>query len=205
MNLQENRLTKQVLSRLLVLYSEDLFHFVKGMVKNNEISEELVSDVFVKLWDNREDFDKIRDIKSYLFISARNRSISYLRKESKIKLVSIDEVADFKVVDLYDDEAMYSQDVIDTLNRAIDSLPQKCKMAFSLAKINGLKYKEVAEIMEISPKTVKNHIAYAIEKIGGYLAANEGRCNTAIGSILFFILRSIRSPWSVSASNRFRA
>lgn len=154
------------LQTLMRLYADDLFLFVRGIVHNNETAEELVSDVFVKIWDNRDHFPVIQNVKSYLFITARNISISFLRKNKQPATINLDEVSDYYFTPLENDEQeLFDQKMIDLINQAIESLPAKCKMAFSLAKVNGLKYKEIAEIMEISPFTVKNHIAYALEKI----------------------------------------
>lgn len=160
------KLSKDSLQELMRLYADDLFLFVRGIVHNNEVAEELVSDVFVRLWKNRDHFSVIQNVKSYLFIAARNSSVSFLRRNKQPATVSLDEVRDYYFTPLENDEQeLFDQNMLDRINQAVESLPAKCKMAFSLAKINGLKYKEIAEIMEISPLTVKNHIAYALEKI----------------------------------------
>ena len=160
------RLTRKGLEALMSLYSNDLFLFVRGIVNNNEVAEELVSDVFVKIWSKRDHFLTISNIKAYLFILARNESISFIRKSKKMKIISLEEVGDYYSIPLESDGSeLFDQEMIDKINVAIEGLPSKCKMAFCLAKINGLKYKDIAEIMEISPRTIKNHIAYALEKI----------------------------------------
>jgi len=162
----DRKLTRDGLQALMNLYSHGLFLFVRGIVRNNETAEELVSDVFVKIWNKRDQFASIRSIKSYLFILARNESISYIRRNKRLKIINIEEVDDYYFTPLESDGSeLFDQEMIDRSNRAIESLPVKCKMAFSLAKVNGLKYREIAEIMGISPLTVKNHIAYALEKI----------------------------------------
>jgi len=162
----DGKLTRNGLQALMDLYSEGLFLFVRGIVRSNETAEELVSDVFVKLWNKKEELTDIRNIRSYLFVLARNESISFIRKNKQKKTVGIDEISDYDVAPLENDGSeLFDQEVIDRINQAIESLPTKCKMAFSLAKINNLKYKEIGEIMGISPLTVKNHIAYALEKI----------------------------------------
>jgi RNA polymerase sigma-70 factor (family 1) len=162
----DGKLTRNGLQALMNLYSDDLFLFVRGIVHNNETAEELVSDVFVKIWNKRDHFASIQNVKSYLFILARNESISFIRKSKQLKIISIEEVGDYYFTPLESDGSeLFDQEMIDRINEAIESLPVKCKMAFSLAKVSGLKYKEIAEIMGISPLTVKNHIAYALEKI----------------------------------------
>jgi|GEM_PF-311404 len=162
----DGELSKNGLQTLIRLYADDLFLFVRGIVHNNEVAEELVSDVFVKIWNKRDHFANIHSIKSFLFILARNESISFIRRSKRLKIVSLEEISDYYFTPLESDGSeLFDQEMVDRINEAIESLPAKCKMAFSLAKVNGLKYKEIAGIMGISPRTVKNHIAYALEKI----------------------------------------
>jgi len=70
----EKKLTRDGLQALMKVYSEGLFLFVRGIVRNNETAEELVSDVFVKIWNKGDQFADIQSIKSYLYILARNEN-----------------------------------------------------------------------------------------------------------------------------------
>lgn len=188
---QSNReLTRDGLQALMNLYSEGLFVFVRGIVRNRETAEELVSDVFVKMWNRRDQFPTIRSIKSYLFILARNESVSFIRRSKRLKIVNIDEVDDYYFAPLEmesEGSELLDQEMIDRINIVIESLPVKCKMAFSLAKINGLKYREIGEIMGISPFTVKNHIAYALEKICSELGLSRRTSSESRTDIFLFL------------------
>ena len=188
----DRKLTRDGLQALMNLYSHGLFMFVRGIVRNNETAEELVSDVFVKIWSKRDQFGKIRNIKSYLFILARNESISYIRRNKRLKIINIEEVDDYYFTPLESDGSeLFDQEMIDRSNRAIESLPVKCKMAFSLAKVNGLKYREIAEIMGISPLTVKNHIAYALEKICSELGLSRKGGSVTRSDLYLFLFSKI--------------
>ncbi len=152
--------------QLMDLTADELFLFAKGFLRNKEVAEEIVSDVFVKIWNNRSEFGKIKNLKSYLFISVKNGCLSYLRKTKNEKIISLDEYNDFHFLPVEGPE----NDFIDNENlnqiyKAIEGLPPKCRLAFTLAKINGLKHREIAELMGISEKTVNNHIVSAIKKI----------------------------------------
>ncbi len=189
----DGRLTKKGLQTLMGLYSDDLFLFVRGIVQSNEVAEELVSDVFVKIWDKRDHFSSINNIKSYLFILARNISISFIRKSKRINIISIEEIGDFYFTPLESDGSeLFDQKMVDRINKAIESLPAKCKMAFNLAKVNGLKYKEIAEIMKISPYTVKNNIAYALEKICSEVGVYKKGSSITHSDIYFFLLQAYK-------------
>lgn len=152
--------------QLMEYTADELLHFAMGFLRNKEVAEEIVSDVYVKIWKNREDITKILNIKSYLFICVKNGCLSHLRKIRNDKIVLLDEYKDFQFLPVEGPENDdIDQDVIKEIHKAIDSLPPKCKLAFTLAKINGLKHKEIAEVMSVSEKTVNNHLVSAVKKI----------------------------------------
>ncbi|QIA07876.1 RNA polymerase sigma factor [Draconibacterium halophilum] len=151
---------------LMELTSDELLHYALSFVRNQEIAEELVSDVYVKIWLKRSELPNIQNIRSYLFIAVKNSCLSHLRKMKNEKIVFIDEYSDFlfHAVESNDDETL-EKDLLKKIHTAIDELPPKCKEAFSLAKINGFKHREIAQIMSISEKTVNNHLVTALKKI----------------------------------------
>ncbi|MCG8579810.1 MAG: RNA polymerase sigma-70 factor [Bacteroidales bacterium] len=153
-------------ARLMDLYSNDLFLFAKGILSDSLVSEETVSDVFVKVWEGRERLERVSNLKSYLYSAVRNRAISYLRAQKNKDIVSIEDITTyyFEPVDAPDDSAL-KEEKLQQILRAIDYLPAQTKMVFSLAKVQGLKYKEIAEILNIKVKTVDYHVASAIKKI----------------------------------------
>lgn len=161
---------------LMEFISDDLFLFAMGFLRKKEIAEEIVSDVFVKIWENRINLTEIENLKAYLFISVKNACISYIRKNRKENLVSLDGLEDFMVpsVDCAESDYISSEHLAEIYN-AIEQLPPKCKLAFSLAKFNGLKYKEIAEVMEVSEKTVNNHLVFAIKKLSESLGIRKKR------------------------------
>lgn len=153
--------------RLLMEFtSDELLGFAMGIVKNKETAEEIVSDVFVTIWMKRKGLAQIKNLKPYLFICVKNGCISHFRKAKNDKIVYLDEIKDYHFAKMENsDNEVIDDKALDQIYAAIDELPPKCKMAFSLAKINGLKHKEIAEIMGVSPKTVNNHLVSALKKI----------------------------------------
>ena len=153
-------------ARLMDRYSHDLFLFAKGILNDSVLAEEAVSDVFVKVWESHERLEQVSNLKSYLFSSVRNQAISYLRSKKNRDIVSIEDITTyyFEPVDPTDDSEL-EEEKLQKILKAIDYLPAQTKMAFSLAKVQGLKYKEIAEILDIKVKTVDYHVASAIKKI----------------------------------------
>lgn len=148
------------------LTSDELLHFAMGFLRNKEVAEEIVSDVYVKIWNNRSEITKINNLKSYLFISVRNGCLSYIRKTKNEKIVLLDKYQDFHFIAVEGSEDEHiDKELLTKIHKAIETLPPKCKLAFTLAKINGLKHKEIAAVMDVSEKTVNNHLVSAVKKI----------------------------------------
>lgn len=152
-------------------YSKDLYHFALGYVNVRELAEEVVSDVFFDVWNNRSRLDEIVHVKSWLLILVRNKAISYLRKEHMENTVSFEEIGDFHVPLFQSpDDQMISREEIEKINQAIATLPPKCKEVFVLAKIEKLPYKKISEMLDISVKTINVHVAKALNLISQILS-----------------------------------
>ena len=148
------------------LYSY-LFGFAKTIVQSRESTEEVVSDVFIKLWERRKELEKIENLKVYLYVATRNIAFNYLDKQKRNSTNSIDDVeAEFTSIDFDPEQLLITADMLALIQKAIYQLPPKCKIIFKLAKEDGLKYREVAEVLNISVKTVENQLAIALYKIG---------------------------------------
>lgn len=161
-------------SQLMELTSEELLWFAIGFLKNKEIAEEIVSDVYVNIWNNRAHLEKIINLKSYLFICVRNGCLSHLRKVKNEKIIYTDSVNEYSFLPVEGTEdSLIEKEIIEQIYAAIETLPCKCKLAFTLAKINGLKYREIAEVLEITEKTVNNHLVLAVKKITELLNVNK--------------------------------
>ena len=148
------------------LYSY-LYHFARTLVRAREPAEEIVSDVFIKVWEKRRDLKKIDNLKVYLYITTRNMAFNYLDKQKRTPTDHLEDIpAEFTSVYFDPEQLMITADMLTLIQKAIDHLPPKCRMIFKLVKEDGLKYREVAEIMNVSIKTVENQLAIALHKIG---------------------------------------
>ena len=144
-----------------------LFHFARTLLKAKEPAEEVVSDVFIKIWENRCDLDRINNLKVYLYISTRNCAYNYLEKQRRtVTHPTAEFPEDLPSIYFDPEQLLITADMLAMIQQAISQLPPKCKMIFKLTKEDGLKYREVAEILNISVKTVENQLAIALHKIG---------------------------------------
>ena len=156
---------------LYLLMFDSLFHFSFSFVKSKQVAEELVSDVFVKLWQIRSQLNAVDNLKLYLFGITKNFSLSYLAKASKNLSIQLDDMdlneTDIEsVIEFKNPEDLYiSKETIKNVMKAIQGLPPQCQIIFSLVKVEGLRYKEVARLLDISVFTVRNQVAIATKKI----------------------------------------
>jgi RNA polymerase sigma-70 factor (family 1) len=143
-----------------------------SIVRSTEAAEEIVSDVFIKLWQLRSRLNEIENLKVYLFTIAKNFSINYIHKHYKNVPCRIDDIDIEPVVAVGNPEDLcISAETINQIRQAIIELPPQCRLVFQLVKEEGLKYKEVAEILGLSVFTVRNQLAIAIQKIAAKLPA----------------------------------
>ena len=180
MNLKDDNIDKiakgnELAFELFMKYhANSLYHYAVGFTKQKESAEEIVSDVFFEVWKSRKTLPNIKNIQAWLCTVTYHKSISYLRKNDHFNGVSFDEIDDFFWDDVQSpDEKIIAKEQMNLINKAIRTLPPKCKHVFFLAKIESLPYKEIAKMLNISVKTINNHIAFALDKIRRYLSESE--------------------------------
>jgi len=151
---------------LFITFYKPLQQFACSFVKSKELAEEIVSDVFLKIWLNRAEVNSIDNFRVYLYISIKNTALKYLLKQHKQVAISIDELdVELESLGRNPEEIMLTAEMLNRIKTAVNSLPPRCKIIFKLIKEDGLRYKEVAEILNISVKTIDNQLAIALSKI----------------------------------------
>lgn len=158
--------------QLYDLLYERLFWFSFSFVKSREAAEEIVSDVFIKLWTMRSQLLTVDNLSVFLYIIAKNFSLNYITRHYKYPQVSLDELP-LEVDTTIDPEELYiSSEMVNRIKEAVNHLPGQCKLIFQLVREDGLKYKEVAAILQLSELTVRNQLAIALKKIAAELKPN---------------------------------
>ncbi|MEP7259279.1 MAG: RNA polymerase sigma-70 factor [Flavitalea sp.] len=147
-------------------YSTAFFQLAHAIVNSREMAEEIVEDVFIQVWKKRTRIGKVENLHLYLYVTTRNISRSYLRKYGHKKFINFDEVQlPYYCVDITPEDAMISGEIIQRINASINELPPKCRLIFKLVKEDGLKYREVADLLHLNLKTVENQMGIALKKI----------------------------------------
>ena len=178
---------------LFYLLNTPLIKFSTMYVHQKEAAEEIVSDVFVKCWMNRKGLTDVQNMDTYLFVAVKNQSLNYLKKYSHIHLVQIEDTNEVKFIKAFNpQEALEKKELLFKMEQSIEALPQQCRIIFRLIKEDGIKYKEVAEILNISPRTVQTQLFRAMKKLSLVLSdyRNPVRgvpSNDAILSILLLL------------------
>ncbi len=156
--------------KLFFLFFLPLKNFSYAILKSKESAEEVVSDVFIEIWARRKQLLEIQDLKMYIYISVRNASLRHLQQTKKTKTLSLDDVAvTFASADLDAVDTIISKELVHKIELAIEQLPPQCKIIFKLAKEDKLKYKEIAQLLSISIKTIDNQLSTALKKIASVL------------------------------------
>jgi RNA polymerase sigma-70 factor (family 1) len=147
-------------------FHSSLLRFAQNFTNDRQSGEEIVSDVLMKVWEKRKSLNSISNLRVYLYISTKNTALNYLAKQKKVEVVSLENLTiDFPSTALNPEQLMISAEMIRRINDSINSLPPRCKIVFKLVKEDGLPYKEVADILNISIKTIDNQLAIALKKI----------------------------------------
>lgn len=157
-----------VFHRLYNTYYNSLFRFVNLYAKDQYAAQDIVQEVFLKLWDRRDRI-QITHAKAYLFRMGRNAILNKLRntKERFYFLEKLPEVADYEIEN--DVEYVTSDILIEIVHEAINKLPPKCRGIFIMSRHQKMTYKQIAVVKGISRKTVENQIGIALKKIRSYV------------------------------------
>jgi RNA polymerase sigma-70 factor (ECF subfamily) len=151
--------------RLYLFYHGKLFNLAKSLVKQDELAEEITNDVFMNLWARRASLAEINNFTYYCYTSVKNKALSCLSK-NQLKSVNIDDVN----VDVADSSAtgedkLVCEDLTKLINTTLSKLSEQCRLVFKLVKEDGLKYREVADLLDISIKTVEYHMGNALKTL----------------------------------------
>jgi len=164
---------QQAYRELFYLFYQPLLRFANAFVRSHELSEEIVSDVFIRIWERRSQLQEIENLTVYLYVSTRNTALKYLLRHQKQASIGLDELQ-VELESSYSnpEQILLTAELINRVSRAVNELPPRCKMVYKLIREDGLKYKEVAEILNISIKTIDNQLAIALKKIGKAININ---------------------------------
>lgn len=180
MNLESNRINvlakkisqsdRQAFDDLFRLMYPGLVRYAVLYLKDKQIACDVAQDTFIKLWKQRTNIDPNKSLKSLLYRMVKNRCLNLLRDHEKL-IVNSDLLKNESSEPHPEEYGEYQADgngLSNLLREWIDSLPERQKEAFKLSRFEGLNHQEIADIMEISAKTVNNHIVAALHQLRAF-------------------------------------
>lgn len=184
--LAENEHT--ALELLFKQYYKQLVRFAREIVKSNDQAEDMVQEVFVKIWEKRNQLSDSVQLKPYLYVAVKNHCLNQLKLNER-KYWMEDEMEDDIRLSTPDATGQLDAKQLQSkIEQAIEALPPKCGLIFKMSRFEEKSYKEIAEALELSIKTVENQMGKALailrQSVGNYLGKMITLLATAIWNYL---------------------
>jgi len=163
------KMDNHAFEELFKKYFTPMMAFSRRILGDEDDAREVVHQVFINLWEKRNEIDLSTSLKSYLLTAVNNRSLNVIRDRKKFSSEEVPEIAGEWDVSAQ----IESMELEEKIREALDSLPDRCRKIFELNRFDGLKYAEIAKQLDISVKTVENQVSKALrilrEQLGKYL------------------------------------
>jgi RNA polymerase sigma-70 factor (family 1) len=168
---------QKAFAQLHTRFYRKLCQFAYSLVRSKETAEEIVEDVFIRIWSNRHSITAIDNLTVYLYVAVKNKALNILSKKAH-ELVTAP--FDFLEIDIPSQNSdpqdlLINNEIMHRMHKAVNDLPPRCKMIFKLVREDGLKYKEVAQILNISVNTIDAQMAIAVKRICKSLQLQKNR------------------------------
>jgi len=157
---------KEIAFRLLVkTYQQRLYWHIRKIVISHDDADDLMQNVFIKVWKNIDNFREDSSLFTWLFRIATNESLSFLQQKKRRNILSIDGVSDYLVETFETDAHFEGDDLQKRLQLAVLQLPEKQRLVFNMKYYDEMKYEEIAEILKTSVGALKASYHHAVKKI----------------------------------------
>lgn len=144
-----------------------LYHYLLSMVKDEETADDIIQDVFVKIWTKKEQIGYIKNVKAYFFTVARSMAVNYFRKQ-KVEMERLEQVHDFEIEFNREDIIVASETDIalkQAITNALNNLPARQREIVYLKFYEDMDYFKIAEVTGIRYQSVVNHVFRAIQTL----------------------------------------
>lgn len=156
---------ESALTELYNTFWQSLFMSSYNVLKDKELCEDMIQDIFMNIWNNREKLEIHISLKGYMYACARYQVFNQFKKnKDKIHVEFFDDL-DKRFQHSTPETELMHEELVQQLNAIVDNLPLKCQQVYKLSREEQLSHKEIAERLDISTKTVENHITKALHVI----------------------------------------
>ncbi len=148
-------------------HHSDVRTFALALTRSRAMADDVTQEVFIRLWEKRKKLRHIQNFSYYLLTMVRNQSLNLLRKHRYRMEIDLDSVnMERLTLHVNPESLMISSEMLGRINSTVNDLPPRCKLIFFLVKEKGLKYKEVATLLDVSLKNVENQMGIALKRLG---------------------------------------
>ncbi len=156
-------------------------------VADEEDAEDIVQELFINIWEKEKDLLPDKEFAAYITVAVRNSCLTFLRKRQNgpVSIEDYSTIASAVPDDSHDAESVSPEDL---LQAALATLPVKCREIFLMAKLKGMRYREIANGLGISEKTVENQMSKAIKMLRDYAMSNSSLLVTVVAIVLLFVI-----------------
>lgn len=170
------------------LYKSKLYHFMLQVTRSADAAEELVHDIFLKIWTARSLLPEVENPQVYIFVAARNKAMDHLRKVSRERHL-LDEIwANLQEGHNFTEEVIAVNENQQLIREAVSRLPPQKQLIFRLSREEGLNHEKIAARLNISRSTVNNHLVQSLRIIRQYLRDRNLYLILLLGVIKFFLV-----------------
>ncbi len=150
------------LKMIFEYFYNSLCRFAYIILQSKETAEDVVQNTLIHLWEWRENLTIQNNLKAYLFITVKNKAINQMKADKIRKQHENSYINTFRRLDEND---LYTDNFTEKLHKAIQQLPEQCRIIYTLKNLEGLTYREISEYLQVSEKTVENQINIALKKL----------------------------------------
>ncbi|WP_289044302.1 RNA polymerase sigma factor [uncultured Olleya sp.] len=170
--LQSEKDKNAAFKKLISLYKERLYWHIRHIVKSHDDTDDVLQNTFIKIFKNINSFKGDSKLYSWMYRIATNEALTHIKRNSRIKNSSNEEVNQLAIDSLQSDVYFEGDDIQLKLQKAIATLPEKQQLVFNMKYFQELKYSELSEILETSEGALKASYHIAAKKIETYLKDN---------------------------------
>jgi RNA polymerase sigma factor (sigma-70 family) len=170
--LQSGSNANHAFTLLIKKYQEKIYYFVRRIVINHEDADDVVQNVFIKIWRNLDTFRADSSLFTWIYRIAVNESISFLKSKRLRTFISLDSVEASMIKSLNDDHFFEGSEIEKKLQEAVIRLPDKQRMVFNMRYYEDLTYEQISEIVGTSVGALKASYHFAAKKISEYVTSN---------------------------------
>jgi RNA polymerase sigma-70 factor, ECF subfamily len=168
-NLKSANNREKAFQLLVKTYQQRLYWHIRKIVINHDDSDDILQNVFIKVWKNVDRFREDSSLFTWLFRIATNESLSHLQKQRRHSIVPMNEINDYLTETLESDVYFEGDEMQRKLQMAILQLPNKQRIIFNMKYFEEMKYEEISEVLKTSVGALKASYHFAVKKIEEFL------------------------------------